>query len=68
MCLKCTTKLLVGEREGKKPLGRPRHRWEDNMRMDLRETEWESVGCMHLAQDKDQWWAPVNMVMKLRVP
>jgi hypothetical protein len=41
---------------------------EDNIRMDLKETGWEGVDWMHLAQDRDQWWAVVNMVMNLRVP
>jgi len=50
-----------------RPLGRPRHRWED-VRMDLRETEWECMKWMHLAQDRDQWGAPVNKVMDLWVP
>jgi hypothetical protein len=45
---------LVGKPEGKRPLGRPRHRWEDNIRIDLREIKWEVVGWVHLAQDKDQ--------------
>jgi hypothetical protein len=40
---------------GKRPLGRPRHRWEDNIRMDSREIVWEGLDWMHLAQDKDQW-------------
>jgi len=43
-------------------------RWEDNIRMDLREKKWEVLGCIHLAQRTDQWWALVNMVMNLRVP
>jgi hypothetical protein len=46
---------LVGKPERKRPLGRPRHRWEDNIRMDLREIGWESVNWMHLAQDRDRW-------------
>jgi hypothetical protein len=59
---------LVGKPEGKKPLGRPRRRWEDNIRMDLREVGWEGVDWMHLAQGRDQWRAVVDTVMKLRVP
>jgi len=47
-------KILVGKPEGKRPLGRPRRRWEDNIGMDLRETGWEVVEWMHLAQDRDQ--------------
>jgi hypothetical protein len=46
--------ILVGKPEGKEPLGRPRCRWEDNIRMDLREIEWEGVVWIHLAQGKDQ--------------
>jgi hypothetical protein len=53
-------------REG--PLGRPRRRWVDNIRMDLSEIGWEGVDWMHLAQGRDQWWAVVKMVMNLRVP
>jgi hypothetical protein len=60
-------KVLVGKSEGKRPLGRPRHRWENGIRMDLREIGWESVGCIHLAQDRDWWWALVNTEMNLRV-
>jgi len=60
-------KILVRKLIGKKPLRRPRHRWEGNIRMDLRETGWEGVDWMHLAQDRDQWWTLVNMVMNLWV-
>jgi len=63
-----TYKILVSKPEGRKPHRRPRHRWEDNIRMDLREIGWEVVDWMHLAQDRDQWWALVNMVMNLQVP
>jgi hypothetical protein len=59
---------LVGKSEGKSPLGRLRHRWEDNIRLDLREVGWESVDWMHLAQDRGQWRNIVNTVMNLRVP
>jgi hypothetical protein len=48
-------KILVGKPEGKRPLGRPRHRWEYNIRMDLRETECEGVHWMHLDHDRDHW-------------
>jgi hypothetical protein len=61
-------KILVGKPEGKRLLGRPRRRWEDNIRMDLRETGWEGVDWIHLSQVRDQWWAVVNTVMNLRVP
>ena len=61
-------RILVGKPEGKRPLGRPRHRWEDNIKMDLQEV---GEGCgdwMELAQDRDRWRVLVNMVMNLRVP
>jgi hypothetical protein len=51
-----------------KELGRPRHRWEDNIGMDLREIEWESVDWIRLAQDRDQRRAVLNTVMNLRTP
>jgi hypothetical protein len=58
----------VRKPEGKRPLGRPRHRWEDNIRMDLREIGWSGMDWIDLAQDRDQWRALVNTVMGLRVP
>jgi hypothetical protein len=58
---------LVGKQEGKRPLGRPRRRWEDGIRMDLREIGWGSVKLIQLAQDRDRWGALVNTVMNLRV-
>jgi hypothetical protein len=60
--------ILDGKSEGKRPLGRPRRRWEANIGMDLRGIGWEGVEWMHLAQDIDQWLSIVNMVMKLQVP
>jgi hypothetical protein len=54
--------------EGKRPLGRPRHGWVDNIKMDLREIGWDDVVWIDLAQDRDNWRALVNMVMNLRVP
>jgi hypothetical protein len=60
--------IFVGKPEGKRQLGRPRLRREDNIRMDLRGKGWGSVNWMHLAQDRDQWWALVNTVLNLRVP
>jgi hypothetical protein len=60
--------ILVGRPEGRRPLGRPRHRWEDNIKMYLREIGFGDVDWIHLAPDRDMWWAVVNMVMKLRVP
>ena len=61
-------RALVGKPEGKRPLGRPRHRWEDNIKMYLKE-----VGCVPghwitLTEDRDQWWAYRRAVMSLRVP
>jgi hypothetical protein len=60
-------RVLVGKPEGWRPLGRPRHRWEDNIRMDVREVEWGCVDWMELAQDRDRWRALVSAVMKIRV-
>jgi hypothetical protein len=62
------TGFLVGKPEGRKPLWRPRRRWEDNIRMDLREVGCGWVDWMELAQDNDRWRAPVSAVMNLRVP
>jgi hypothetical protein len=61
-------RILVGKPEGKRPLGRLRHRWEDNIKTDLREIGWGGMDWIDLAQDRDQWRALVNMVMNLRVP
>jgi hypothetical protein len=58
---------LVGKPESKRPFGRHRHRWKGNVRLDLREIGWEGMDWIHLAQDRDQWRAVVNMVMNLRV-
>jgi hypothetical protein len=58
----------MGKPEGKRPLGRPSCSWEDNIRMDLRETGWGGMDWIVLAQDRDQWRALVNTVMNLRVP
>jgi hypothetical protein len=59
---------LIGKPDGKRPQGRPRSRWKNNIRTDLREIGWEGVDWIHLAQDKEQWQAFVNTVMNLRVP
>jgi hypothetical protein len=61
-------RILVGKPEGRRPLGRHRHRWEDNIIMDLREIVWGGMDWIVLAQDRDQWRALVNTVMNLRVP
>jgi hypothetical protein len=61
-------RILVGKPEGKRPLGRPRCRWEDNIKMNLRDIGWCGFGWIDLAQDRDQWKALVNTVMNLRVP
>jgi hypothetical protein len=60
--------ILVGRPEGRRPLGRPRRRWKDNMKMDLREIGFGDVDWIHLAQDRDRWQALVNTVMNLRFP
>jgi hypothetical protein len=57
----------VGKPEGKKQLGRPRCRWVDNNKMDLRETGWDVIDWIDLTRDRDQWRALVSMVMSLRV-
>jgi hypothetical protein len=59
---------LVGKPEGTRPLGRPRRRWEDNTKMDLREVGWGGMEWINLAEDRDRWRALVNAVMNLRVP
>ena len=61
-------RVLVGKPEGKGPLGRSRHRWKDNIKMDLQEVGCGGVDWIELAQDRDRWWALVNAVMNLRVP
>jgi hypothetical protein len=59
---------LVGKPEGKRPLGRPRRRWVDNIRMDLGEMGWDGMDWTDLAQDRDRWRTLVNTVMNVRVP
>ena len=61
-------RVLVGKPEGKRPLGRPRHRCVDNIKMDLQEVGGGCGDWIELAQDRDRWWALVSMVRNLRVP
>ena len=61
-------RVLVGKAVGKRPLGRPRHRWEDNIKMDLQEIVCGVMDWIDLAQDKYRWRALVNAVMNIRVP
>jgi hypothetical protein len=61
-------RILVGKPEGKRQLERPRRRWVDNIKMDLREIGWDAVEWIDMAQDGDQWRALVNTVLNLRVP
>ena len=65
---KAVYRVLVGKPEGRRPLGRLRHRWEYNIRMDLREVGCGCVDWMELAQDRDRWCALVSAVMNLRAP
>jgi hypothetical protein len=60
--------LLMGRPEGRRPLGRPRRRWEDNAKMDVQEVGWEVMDWIDMAQDRDRWRALVNVIMNLRVP
>jgi hypothetical protein len=61
-------RILVGNPEGKRPLGRPRRRLVDNIKMDLRDIGWDDMDWIDLAQGRDQWRVLVNMVMHFRVP
>jgi hypothetical protein len=61
-------RIVVGKPEGKRPLGRPRRRWVDNIKMDLRKKGWDGVDWIYMAQDRDQWRALVNTVFNLWVP
>jgi hypothetical protein len=61
-------RVLVGKPEGKRPLGRPRRRWEDNTKADIQEVEFGVMDWIELAQDTDRWRALVNAVMNLQVP
>jgi hypothetical protein len=61
-------RILVGKSEGKRSLGRPRRRWVNNIKMDIREIGWEGMGWIDVAHDRDQWRVLVNTVLNLRVP
>jgi hypothetical protein len=61
-------RILVGKPEERRPLGRPRRRWMDNIKIDLREIGWDGMDWIDLAQDRDRWRALVNMVLNLRAP
>jgi len=61
-------RILVGKSEGKRPLRRPRRRWEDNIKMDLQKVGYGGMDCMELAQYRERWRAILNVVMNLRVP
>jgi hypothetical protein len=61
-------RVLLGKPEGKRPIGRPRHRWEDNIKMDLQEVGYRGMDWIELAKDRDRWQALVNAIMNLRVP
>jgi len=65
---KSVYRVLMGKPEGKRPFGRPRSRWEDNIKMDLQEVGWGTVAWIEVAKDMDRWRAHVNAVMNLRVP
>jgi len=60
-------RMLVGKPEGKRPFGILRHRWEDNIKVDLQEVGYEGMDWIELAQDRDRWWALVNVVINLWV-
>jgi hypothetical protein len=61
-------RVSVGKREGRGPLGRHRLRWEDNIKMDFQEVVCGGMDWIYLAQDRDRWWAFVNVVINLRIP
>jgi hypothetical protein len=61
-------RVLVGKPEGRRPLGRPRRRWVDNIRLDLVEVGWSDVDWIGLAQNRDRWRALVNSILNLRAP
>jgi hypothetical protein len=65
---RCVHRMLVGKRERKRPLGRSRRRWEENIKRDLQEVGGGCGDWMELAQDRDRWWVLVSTVKNLRVP
>ena len=65
---KAIYRVLVGKPEGRRPLGRLRHRWEDNIKMDLQEVGCGSIDWIDLTEDRDRWQALVKVVKNLRVP
>ena len=64
---KNTHEVLVKKVEGKRPVGRHNHRWEDNTEMDLKEVIWEGVSWINVTQNSDKWWAVVSTVMNIRI-
>jgi hypothetical protein len=66
--IESTCRILVGKPEGEKPLGRPRRRWVENIKMDLTDIAWDGMDWIYLAQDREQWRALLSMVMNLRGP
>jgi len=65
---RCAYRVMVGKTDGKKPFGRPRHRQQNNIKMDLLEMGWGGKDCIALAQDRDRWQVTVNVVMIPRLP
>jgi hypothetical protein len=63
-----TDRVLVGKPEGKRPLGKPKHGWEANIKMDLQKVRCGGMDWIELAQDRDRWWALMNVVTNLWVP
>jgi hypothetical protein len=61
-------RILVGKPEGRRPLGKLRHRWVDSIKIDVREVGWDDVDWVNLAQDRDHWRSLMNTVMNHRVP
>jgi hypothetical protein len=61
-------RLLVEKSEGRRPLGRPKYRWENNIKIDLQEVEWRGINLIDLVQGRERWRDPVNEVLNLRLP